>query len=263
MFTKKTALSTGIALASLIYLPTATAAPTYLGSLLNKDAGVAANTALVVDGAQAAVAAPNTNTFKGDFQALIQPTSFTSETASGLNLGSTSYTSNVFDYTVSFTIAADYEATLLSFAASLNQNLGALKKGQAEFQLTSETLSGGTLGTTTYANGTAGSASSFSNLNQSFAGVALGAGTYTLEVTGTELVVANSLTHALISAANASAQGISFKASPKQTLDISLTIADRYVGHTPVTPVPEPEQWGMLLLGLPMISWMVRRKQAI
>jgi len=27
------------------------------------------------------------------------------------------------------------------------------------------------------------------------------------------------------------------------------------------SPVPEPEQWGMLLLGLPMLSWMVRRKQ--
>jgi len=31
--------------------------------------------------------------------------------------------------------------------------------------------------------------------------------------------------------------------------------------NNPVTPVPEPEQWAMLLLGLPMVSWMIRRKQ--
>ena len=35
-----------------------------------------------------------------------------------------------------------------------------------------------------------------------------------------------------------------------------------YGGSISISPVPEAEEWAMLLLGLPMLSWAVRRKQA-
>lgn len=52
--------------------------------------------------------------------------------------------------------------------------------------------------------------------------------------------------------------GVSYALSGSLTLSAQQVITG--IPNVPV--VPEPEEWAMLLLGLPLISWVVRRKQA-
>lgn len=51
------------------------------------------------------------------------------------------------------------------------------------------------------------------------------------------------------------------------TTTISLTgnTGSNYIGldNVSVNAVPEPEEWAMMLLGLPLIGWIVRRKQQV
>ncbi|MGD0958458.1 MAG: hypothetical protein ABSB19_01490 [Methylomonas sp.] len=60
--------------------------------------------------------------------------------------------------------------------------------------------------------------------------------------------------------------------NPGQTLTITVQGTanilsgiggNEVVSVTPTTAVPEADLWAMFLLGLPLVSWMVRRKQAI
>lgn len=46
------------------------------------------------------------------------------------------------------------------------------------------------------------------------------------------------------------------------SLNDIISYSGNYTGTLNLSPVPEPEQWAMLMLGLPLISWVSRRKQA-
>ena len=46
------------------------------------------------------------------------------------------------------------------------------------------------------------------------------------------------------------------------SLNDIISYSGNYTGSLNLSPVPEPEQWAMLMLGLPLISWVSRRKQA-
>jgi hypothetical protein len=153
-------------------------------------------------------------------------------------------TSGAFNYEASFTVANNYVASLVIESATLNlysydQKVGVFPTLSLT-DLFLEDSSHTKIAGTEFSQ----AASALGTTNASLGGfvfaiptVTLAAGTYYVDVTGA------------VSTGSVGA------------LNVSVT-TDAVLANTPITPVPEPEQLGMLLLGLPIISWMVRRKLA-
>jgi hypothetical protein len=137
-----------------------------------------------------------------------------------------------FTYDFVFTVAANN-------TADVQPSVGVTERATSGDVLTSVALFAGSF-TTGAATGTALASyvpSLVGHTDSAYGDTAnLGPGTYTLQISGT---------------AKGGSKGI--------TGDVQITPAQ----NLPSLPVPEPEQWAMLLLGLPLISWMVRRKQAV
>jgi hypothetical protein len=152
--------------------------------------------------------------------------------------------SGAFNYEASFTVANNYVSSLIIESATLNlysynpslhvfptlslTDLFLEDSNHVKIAGTEFTQAPGAVGSTN---------ASLGGFVFAIPAVTLAAGTYYVDVTGA------------VSTGSVGA------------FNVSVT-TDAALANTPVTPVPEPEQWGMLLLGLPMISWMVRRKQA-
>jgi hypothetical protein len=210
MFSTKSILTSAVVLASLVYLPTATAdvaVPVDKGTFSdNYGSGT-----LVIDNSQIVL---NGGSFSGS----------ASSDLPAVSDGS-------FDYFYHFTIASGVFATDVEINVTTDPT-GALNP----IRLFSESLTGPSLfipWTVNTGQNLVGSIDTLTNSQlDGIVPIALAAGDYTIEVQG------------YANAANVLGQ----------TLGVNISGT--------VTAVPEPEQLGMLLLGLPMITWMVRRKQA-
>jgi hypothetical protein len=214
MFNKKMSVLAGaVALASLVYVPTASAGlPTLVYTSIPALSGDTLGAPLDINA---------TGTFSGAAATTV---------------------SSAFNFEASFTVANSYTATLIYETATLN--LLSYTSGFPTISLTdlfledsNHNLISGTEFTQAASLPTSVNAAIGGVLNTFPVAVSLAAGTYYVDVTGS---VASGSTGAL---------------------NVSVT-TNATSGGDIITPVPEPEQWGMLLLGLPMISWMVRRKQA-